>query len=112
MSVKHEEDDEEEFEEPYVMNYDIHQENPEGDTTLQQMNTIITDSAEVVDESGWSQTNNSLQKPCLYEKSLVDGPEVKEEDVDDSSVHHPVDESPTTNTKVNTTLFFTIPTYL
>jgi len=61
------------------------------------MNTITTDTTEHGDESGWSQTNNSLQKPYLYEKSFVDGAQVIQEGAGDSSVQHPVDEECTTN---------------
>jgi len=56
---------------PYVINNDISFNTPEVDTALQQMNTITTDTTELI--------------------------EVKQEDADDWSVHHPVDESCTTN---------------
>ena len=108
MSVKYEEDVEEETKEPCDEitqlqpspstthnNNDIHLNNPGVDTTIQQMN-----SAELVDECGWSQSNNSLQKPYLYKKSFVDSPDLKEEDADDS-----VHESPTTNFNQVTFLF-------
>ena len=77
---------------------------------LQQMNTFITESTELTDESGQSQRNSSLQlqKPCLYEKSFVDVPEVKQEDADDLSVHYPVDERCTTISNKVTLLFMVI----
>ena len=76
---------------PGVINNDIHLNNPEVETMLQQMNTFITDTTELVDGSGYS-----------YKKSFVDNPQVKQEDVEDSQL---VEESCTTNSNKVTYLF-------
>ena len=63
-----------------VMNNDIHQNNPEVETTLQKMN-FLTDGTELVYESGWNQTNTEAASS-----------EVKQEDADDSAIYPSADE--------------------
>ena len=80
-----------------MINNDIHLINCELDTTIQP--------TELADKDGSSQTNCHLPKQYLYEKS-----EVKQEDADDSSVFHSVDERcKTNNNKVMYIYFSCIP---
>ena len=83
------------------MNNDIHLNNPGVDTTL-------TETTDLMDESEWSPTNSSLQSPYIDDEYSVGNPEVKQEDVDDSSAYQSVDERCTTSSNEVTLLFVVI----